>query len=76
VAGTGAAARENGLVGTIRADPELSAAVSTVDNVDRAAGRISTVLALGQEAEGTSGLYGTGEDTQPVPPMPDAGAAP
>jgi hypothetical protein len=76
VAGTGAAARENGLVGTIRADPELSAAVSTVDNVDRAAGRISTVLALGQEAEGTSGLYGTGEDTQPVPPVPDAGAAP
>jgi hypothetical protein len=76
VAGTGAAARENGLVGAIRADPELSAAVSTVDNVDRAAGRISTVLALGQEAEGTSGLYGTGEDTQPVPPVPDAGAAP
>ncbi len=76
VAGTGAAARENGLVGTIRADPELSAAVSTVDNVDRAAGRLSTVLALRQEAEGTSGLYGTGEDTQPVPPVPDAGAAP
>jgi hypothetical protein len=76
VAGTGAAARENGLVGAIRADPELSAAVSTVDNVDRAAGRISTVLALRQEAEGTSGLYGTGEDTQPVPPVPDAGAAP
>ena len=72
VAGTPAAARDNGLVGTIRADPELSAAMSTVDNVDRAAGRISTVLALGQEAEGTSGMYGTGEDTQPVPPVPDA----
>jgi hypothetical protein len=73
VAGTAAAARENGLVGTIRADPELSAAISTVDNVDRASGRISTVLALGQEAEGSSGLYGTGEDTQPVP---DVVAAP
>jgi hypothetical protein len=72
VAGTPAAARDNGLVGTIRADPELSAAISTVDNVDRAAGRISTVLALGQEAQGTSGMYGTGEDTQPVPPVPDA----
>ena len=72
VAGTPAAARDNGLVGTIRADPELSAAISTVDNVERAAGRISTVLALGQEAEGTSGMYGTGEDTQPVPPVPDA----
>jgi hypothetical protein len=44
--------------------------VSTVDNVATAAGRISTVLALGQEGEGTSGQYGTGEDTQPVPPVP------
>ena len=72
VSGTAAAARDNGLVGAIRADPELSAAISTVDNIDRAAGRISTVLALGQESEGTSGMYGTGEDTQPVPPVPDA----
>jgi Copper transport outer membrane protein, MctB len=76
VAGPAASARENGLVGTVRADPELSAALSTVDNVDRSAGRISTVLALGQEAEGTSGQYGTGENTQPVPPVPDAVPAP
>jgi hypothetical protein len=72
VAGTAPAAQENGLVAAIRADPELSAAVSTVDNVERAAGRISTVLALGQESQGTSGKYGTGEDTQPVPPVPVA----
>jgi hypothetical protein len=70
VAGDVASAGETGLVGVIRADPALSAAVSTVDNVDAAAGRISTVLALGQESEGTSGKYGTGEDTQPVPPVP------
>jgi hypothetical protein len=76
VAGTATAARDNGLVGTVRADPKLSAAISTVDNVDRASGRISTVLALGQEAKGTSGMYGTGEDTQPVPPVPDAVPAP
>jgi hypothetical protein len=69
VAGDAAAAREEGLVGVIRADPEVSALVSTVDNVEAAAGRISTVLALGQEGEGTSGKYGTGEDTQPVPPV-------
>ena len=56
----------------LRADPTLSAAVSTVDNVGSAAGRISTVLALGGEAEGTSGRYGTGEDAQPVPPVPAA----
>lgn len=70
VAGTGAAVAENGLVGTIRADPQLSAAVSTVDNVGSAAGRISTVLALAREADGRSGSYGTGEDAQPVPPVP------
>jgi hypothetical protein len=74
VAGTAASTGENALIGAIRSDPELSAAISTVDNVDRAAGRISTVLALGQEGEGTSGMYGTGEDTQPVPPVPAAAA--
>jgi hypothetical protein len=70
VAGDADAAGETGLIGVLRADPTLSAAVSTVDNVGTAAGRVSTVLALGGEAEGTSGRYGTGEDTQPVPPLP------
>jgi hypothetical protein len=72
VAGDGSSATNNGLVGVIRADPTLSAAVSTVDNVGTAAGQISTVLSLGREAEGTSGKYGTGQDTQPVPPVPAA----
>jgi hypothetical protein len=72
VAGDAASAGENGLVGTIRADPALSAAISTVDNVDTVAGQVSTILALGAESEGTSGKYGTGEDTQPVPPVPAA----
>ena len=72
VAGDAAAAGDTGLVGVIRADPENSAAVSTVDNVDAASGRISTVLALGRESQGTSGAYGTGEDAQPVPPLPAA----
>jgi hypothetical protein len=72
VAGDAGAAGEDGLIGAIRGDTALSAAISTVDNVDTAAGRISTVLALGSESEGTSGKYGTGEDTQPVPPVPAA----
>ncbi|RBY97410.1 copper transporter [Blastococcus sp. TF02-8] len=72
VSGDAASARENGLVGVVRSDPTLATAVSTVDNVGSAVGRISTVLALGREAEGTSGKYGTGEDTQPVPPVPAA----
>ncbi len=72
VAGDAHSAQEGGLVGVLRADPNLSVAVSTVDNVGSAAGRISTVLALGSEAEGTSGRYGAGEDAQPVPPLPAA----
>jgi hypothetical protein len=72
VAGDAASARDTGLVGVIRSDPENSAAVSTVDNVESPSGRISTVLALGREGEGTSGAYGAGEDTQPVPPVPAA----
>jgi len=72
VAGGPAAAAEGGLVNVIRADASLAGAVSTVDNLGSAAGRISTVLALGSEGEGTSGKYGTGEDTQPVPPVPAA----
>jgi hypothetical protein len=72
VAGDVDSAGDNGLVGRIRADPTLSAAVSTVDNAATGAGRISTVLALVGEGDGTSGKYGTGKDTQPVPPVPPA----
>jgi Copper transport outer membrane protein, MctB len=72
VAGDTDSAGDTGLVGVVRADPEVSAAISTVDNVGTVAGRVSTVLALGREGEGTSGKYGTGEDTQPVPPLPAA----
>lgn len=69
VAGDAPSARENGLIGTVRDDPAVSAAVSTVDNIVTVAGQISAVLALRAESEGTSGAYGTGEDTQPVPPV-------
>jgi hypothetical protein len=69
VAGDAGSAGDTGLVGVIRADPTLSAAISTVDNAATAAGRISTVLALDSERDGTSGKYGTGADTQPVPPV-------
>jgi hypothetical protein len=70
VAGDRTSAQPNGLIGVIRANPDLSAAISTVDNADTAAGRISTVLGLAAEGEGTSGAYGIGEDAQPVPPVP------
>lgn len=69
VAGDALSAGDTGLVGAIRDDTTLSTAVSTVDNVNVAAGRVSTVLALSAEGQGTSGKYGTGEETQPVPPL-------
>jgi hypothetical protein len=72
IAGDADAAGDNGLVGVLRNNPTVSAAVSTVDNVTTTAGQISTVLALGRERQGTSGKYGTGQDTQPVPPVPGA----
>ena len=72
VAGDAGSAGDNGLVGAIRSDPALSTAISTVDNAATAAGRISSVLALVSEGQGTSGKYGTGSDTQPVPPVPAA----
>jgi hypothetical protein len=72
VAGDADSVGKNGLVGTVRGDPTLSAAISTVDNAASGAGQISTVLALPAEASGTSGNYGSGEDTQPVPPVPAA----
>ncbi|RBY87572.1 copper transporter [Blastococcus sp. TF02A-30] len=72
VAGDAASARENGLVGAIRADQGVSGSVSTVDNVATAAGQASAVLALRQERAGTSGAYGTGEEAQPVPALASA----
>jgi hypothetical protein len=72
VAGDAASAGENGLIGVVRADPSVAGAVSTVDNAASAAGQISTVLALAAEAGGTTGNYGAGEDTQPIPPLPTA----
>ncbi|MCW2635452.1 MAG: hypothetical protein JWQ99_1819 [Blastococcus sp.] len=70
VAGDAASAGADGLIGVVRGDPSLSGAVSTVDNAPTAAGRINTVLALVAEGNGTSGNYGAGADTQPVPPVP------
>ena len=68
VAGDLASAGDGGLVAAVRADQDATSAVSTVDNVTAAAGRISAVLALAAEGRGTSGEYGVGEDTKPVPP--------
>jgi hypothetical protein len=72
VAGDTDSAGAGGLIGALRDNPTVSATVSTVDNVGSAVGQVSTVLALGRERQGTSGKYGTGTDTQPVPPLSGA----
>jgi hypothetical protein len=67
VAGDAASAAAGGLVAALRADTTVTTTVSTVDDVNSPAGRITTVLALAAEGRGTSGEYGVGEDTLPVP---------
>jgi hypothetical protein len=67
VSGDAASAADGGLVAAIRADATASSRVSTVDDVQTPAGQITTVLALAAEGRGTSGEYGVGEDTRPVP---------
>jgi hypothetical protein len=70
VAGDLASVSDGGLVGAVRNDRAATSTVSTVDNVSTAAGRITTVLALAAEGRGTSGEYGVGRNTQPVPAPP------
>ena len=45
-----------GAVGVARADPTVTAALSTVDNVRPALGQISTVLALREQVDGARPL--------------------
>jgi hypothetical protein len=60
LAGRPGAARGSGAVAVVRADPALAAQVSTVDDVDRPAGRVTAALALAEQAAGATGRYGTG----------------
>jgi outer membrane murein-binding lipoprotein Lpp len=47
-----------GAVGVARADPTITAKMSTVDNVQSGAGQLSAVLALREQLDGKSGRYG------------------
>ncbi len=61
----------------IRKDQQLSAAVSTVDDVDLVQGRVASVLALSDLAQGIVGSYGYGIGAKsvlpPAVPVPAAG---
>ena len=60
LAGRSGAAEATGAVGVARADPQSAAGLSTVDDVQSAAGRVATVLALREQLDGHAGRYGTG----------------
>jgi hypothetical protein len=64
VAGRTGSEQATGTVGVIRGDTALSATVTTVDNVEAAAGRVATVLGLVEQNGGGVGRYGLGENAQ------------
>ncbi|MGG7099992.1 copper transporter [Rhodococcus sp. 24CO] len=60
LAGRPGSADGNGPIAVVRADAALSAGLTTIDNVDREAGKITTSLALQEQLNGGAGRYGTG----------------
>lgn len=72
LAGGGGSAGGSGAIGVLRADSASNSIVSSVDDVDTAAGRVVTVLALQQQLGGKAGAYGTaGNAAAPVPEPPN-----
>lgn len=68
LAGASGAASGSGPIGVVRADSGARSVLSTVDDVDTAAGRVVTVLALREQLNGKAGAYGTaGNASAPVP---------
>lgn len=66
VSGRLPSAEPGGVIDKLRADhPD---AVSTVDAVDKAFGRVATILAIREQLEGRSGAYGVGPDAAGVAP--------
>ncbi|HET6260578.1 MAG TPA: copper transporter [Pseudonocardia sp.] len=59
LAGRAGSADATGAVGVARADPNITASLSTVDDVQTGPGRVSAVLALREQLDGRAGRYGT-----------------
>ena len=68
LAGRPGSGEGNGPIGVVRADTAATSVLSTVDDVSTSAGRVVTVLALAEQAEGRAGRYGTGGNAQAVVP--------
>lgn len=65
LAGPTGSGEVDGLVGRLRTEPEARRAVSSVEGVDRVAGRIDTVLALAADVAGPSGHFGVDAASRP-----------
>jgi len=61
-------ASDTGAVGLVRATADNG--VSTVDSVDRAVGRMATVLAVREQLAGETGAYGSAESAEAASPAP------
>jgi outer membrane murein-binding lipoprotein Lpp len=59
LAGRTGSAEATGPVGVARADPSITAALSTVDDVQSGPGQVSAVLALREQIDGRAGRYGS-----------------
>jgi hypothetical protein len=59
LAGRTGSAEPTGAVGVARADPAVTADLSTVDDLQTGAGKVSAVLALREQVDGRAGRYGT-----------------
>ncbi|MBN6038681.1 copper transporter [Amycolatopsis sp. 195334CR] len=68
LAGDLASAEGTGALGVVRADTSATSILSTVDNVDTAAGRVVTVLALREQLDGNAGRYGIAGNAQSPAP--------
>lgn len=68
LAGRPGSAEGNGPIGVVRADTAAASVLSTVDDVSTSAGRVVTVLALAEQAQGRTGRYGSGGNAQSVVP--------
>ncbi|QGU04524.1 copper transporter [Corynebacterium comes] len=61
-------AADTGAVGLVRANPENG--VSTIDSVDRAVGKMATVLSVREQLAGETGAYGSAESAEAASPAP------
>ncbi|MFC6083381.1 copper transporter [Sphaerisporangium aureirubrum] len=76
VAGVVPTSTAAGLIAAVRSSGEASAAVSTVDNIDMAFGRVVVVYALREQVAGEAGQYGLGSDATATEPEPLPAATP